>query len=245
MIYASSLREIVLRSVGETIASQRRPFWACVSYRQFTPATSVKKVFSMQGRWRPDLLHLFFAAAFEFIRHALRAGDFVSPSTCEQTLGKFVGVRTMPARGPSTSRRFKRISTIGFCSCQSKVLTLDAEVTKEKLMFRKMLVAVIAVLALSLSSRHAAACGRSGILIWACDGPSATSVGRVGLALGLSFSGASFGARGPHGYPFGAYGFDSRCIRNRRLVTPFGVRVWRVDICHEQLISFAPVPLYR
>ena len=60
-------------------------------------------------------------------------------------------------------------------------------------MFRKMLVAVIAVLALSLSSRHAAACGRPGILIWACDGPSATSVGRVGYALGLSFSGASMG----------------------------------------------------
>src|SRR4051812_10839707 len=112
-------------------------------------------------------------------------------------------------------------------------------------MLKQILVGLIAVLALSLSSRHASACGRSGILIWACEGPSASSVGRVGLALGLSFPGASFGAHGAHGYPFGAYGFDSRCIRSRRLVTPFGVRVWRVDVCHEKLISFAPVPPYR
>jgi hypothetical protein len=111
-------------------------------------------------------------------------------------------------------------------------------------MFKNALVAVIAVLALSFSSQYASACGGHGFLIWACDGPSASSIGRVGLALGSSFTEASYGRRGPYGYAFGSYGYDSRCIRTQRFRTFFGVRVWRVDVCHERLVSFVPPRAY-
>ena len=94
-------------------------------------------------------------------------------------------------------------------------------------MFRKVLIALIAAMVLSFVSQSASACGG-----WRCGGPGPTSIGFVGLGLGLSFAGASYGTHGPYGYGFGAYGYDDGCIRLRRIWTPYGWLLRRVNVCY-------------
>ena len=101
-----------------------------------------------------------------------------------------------------------------------------------ELRFRKVLIALIAVMAVSFASQGASACGGFGGGGWRCGGPSGPSIGLIGLGLGPSFAGASYGAHGPYGYGFGAYGYDDGCIRLRRIMTPYGLRVRRVNVCY-------------
>lgn len=99
-------------------------------------------------------------------------------------------------------------------------------------MCRKVLIALIAVMVLTFASQGASACGGFWNGDWRCGGPGGTSIGLVGLGLGLSFTRASYGGHGPFGYRFGAYGYDDGCIRVRRIMTPYGLRVRRVNVCH-------------
>jgi hypothetical protein len=109
--------------------------------------------------------------------------------------------------------------------------------TKEKPMYRKILLIIAALVGAGIAFAPTGASARG----WGRGRGFGFGGAAIGLGLGLGLAGAGYYGRGygyaPYGYPaygYGypaAYGYDRGCWRRTVVDTPYGPRVRRIWVC--------------